>query len=214
MPFRLRWLMPSRGRRSRRSARSTRSHASPDVGDADPGDEAHKSVDHALGPGGNVVVWHGEEGKVVVDTFVQGSYPALKQRLDALSTAPVVYTVNTHWHFDHADNNESFRTAGSKIVAHDNTKRRLSESHDLLGMHFTPAPAGAMPTDTFAQSHQIAFELTGSEEYIDLAYVPPAHTDTDVAVYFSIGTCCTWAIRSSTDNTRSLTPPPAAASTA
>ena len=61
------------------------------------------------GPGGNVVVWHGEEGKVVVDTFVQGSYPALKQRLDALSTAPVVYTVNTHWHFDHADNNESFR---------------------------------------------------------------------------------------------------------
>ena len=139
------------------------------------------------GPGGNVVVWHGEEGKVVVDTFVQGSYPALKQRLDALSTAPVVYTVNTHWHFDHADNNESFRTAGSKIVAHDNTKRRLSESHDLLGMHFTPAPAGAMPTDTFAQSHQIAFELTGSEEYIDLAYVPPAHTDTDVAVYFSIG---------------------------
>ncbi len=139
------------------------------------------------GPGGNVVVWHGEEGKVVVDTFVQGSYPALKQRLDALSTAPVVYTVNTHWHFDHADNNESFRTAGSKIVAHDNTKRRLSESHDLLGMHFTPAPAGAMPTDAFAQSHQIAFELTGSEKYIDLAYVPPAHTDTDVAMYFSIG---------------------------
>ena len=62
----------------------------PDVGDADPGDEAHKSVDHAFGARRDVVVWHGEEGKVVVDTFVQGSYPALKQRLDALSTAPVV----------------------------------------------------------------------------------------------------------------------------
>jgi glyoxylase-like metal-dependent hydrolase (beta-lactamase superfamily II) len=139
------------------------------------------------GPGGNVLVWHGEEGKVVVDTFVQGAFSALKQRLDGLGTAPVVYTVNTHWHFDHADNNESFRQLGSKLVAHDNTRRRLAESHDLLGMRFTPAPPGAMPTETFAQSHQIAFELTGTEEYIDLSYIPPAHTDTDIAVYFSIG---------------------------
>src|SRR5712691_8198617 len=59
------------------------------------------------GPGGNVVVRNGEEGKVVVDTFVQGAFPALKQRLDAIGNAPIVATINTHWHFDHADNNES-----------------------------------------------------------------------------------------------------------
>jgi glyoxylase-like metal-dependent hydrolase (beta-lactamase superfamily II) len=139
------------------------------------------------GPGGNVLVWHGEEGKVVVDTFVQGAFPALKQRLDALGNAPVVAAVNTHWHFDHADNNESFRKLGAKLVAHENTKRRLSEPHDLLGMHFAPAPAAALPTVTFAQTDHIAFELTGTEEYIDLGYVPPAHTDTDIYAYFSIG---------------------------
>jgi len=140
------------------------------------------------GPGGNVVVRNGEEGKVVVDTFVQGAFPALKQRLDAMpGNAPIVATINTHWHFDHADNNESFRSAGSKILAHENTKRRLSQPHDLMGMHFVAAPAAALPTQTFGQSEHLTFELTGTEEYVDLGYIQPAHTDTDIYVYFAIG---------------------------
>lgn len=139
------------------------------------------------GPGGNVVVWNGEEGKVVVDTFVQGAFMGLKQRLDAMGAAPVVAAINTHWHFDHTDNNESFRKAGAQLIAHENTKRRLSEPHDLLGMHFNPAPAAAMPARTFSQTHQVTFELTGTEEYIDLEYILPAHTDTDISVYFAIG---------------------------
>ena len=139
------------------------------------------------GPGGNVVVRNGEEGKVVVDTFVQGAFPALKQRLDTIGNAPIVATINTHWHFDHADNNESFRKTGSKLIAHENTKKRLAQSHDLLGMHFTPVSAAEMPTETFTQSDHITFELTGAEEYIDLGYIPPAHTDTDIYVYFAFG---------------------------
>jgi|RhiMethySRZTD1v2_1073278.scaffolds.fasta_scaffold66052_2 glyoxylase-like metal-dependent hydrolase (beta-lactamase superfamily II) len=140
------------------------------------------------GPGGNVVVRNGEEGKVVVDTFVQGAFAGLKQRLDAMpGGAPIVATINTHWHFDHADNNESFRKTGSKIIAHENTRRRLSQPHDLLGMHFAPAPAAAMPTQTFVQSEHLTFELTGTEEYVDLGYIQPAHTDTDIYVYFAIG---------------------------
>jgi cyclase len=139
------------------------------------------------GPGGNVVVRNGEDGKVVVDTFVEGAFPALKQRLDAIGNAPIVATINTHWHFDHADNNESFRKTGSKLIAHENTKKRLAQSHDLLGMRFTPVSAAAMPTETFTQSDHIAFELAGAEEYIDLGYIQPAHTDTDIYVYFAIG---------------------------
>ena len=139
------------------------------------------------GPGGNVVVRLGEEGKVVVDTFVQGAFAAMKQQLDKLNNAPVVTVVNTHWHFDHTDNNESFRKEGAQIVAHDNTRKRLSEAHDLLGMHFNAAPASAMPTRTFADMTNVVFELTGTEEYIDVVHLPPAHTDSDVYVYFAIG---------------------------
>jgi cyclase len=140
------------------------------------------------GPGGNVLVRNGEEGKVVVDTFVQGAFPGLKQRIDAMDHLPILFAINTSWLFDHTDNNESFREAGAQIVAHENTRRRLSEPHDLLGMHFNPAPAAAMPTQTFTQFHNIEFKGTaGTEEYIDLEYVPRAQTDTDIYVHFVMG---------------------------
>jgi cyclase len=140
------------------------------------------------GPGGNVVVRHGDFDKVVVDTFVQGAFPALKQRLDAMGNAPILYLINTNWLFDHTDNNESFRKAGAEIVAHENTKRRLSEPHDLLGMHFDPAPEAALPTQTFTRFRDVKLEVPpGLEEYIDLGYLPRAHNDTDIYAHFVMG---------------------------
>ena len=133
------------------------------------------------GPGGNVVVLNGPDGKIVVDTFVQGVWPALKQRLDAMGSAPIKLAIDTHWHFDHTDNNESFRNAGAGILAHENTSKRLSESHDLLGMHFNPAPAAARPTDTFTQTRTIQ----ANGERLDLGYIPPAHTDTDIYIHYT-----------------------------
>jgi glyoxylase-like metal-dependent hydrolase (beta-lactamase superfamily II) len=132
------------------------------------------------GPGGNVIVLQGLDGKVVIDTFVQGAFAGLKQRLDAMGSEPILYAIDTHWHFDHADNNESFHNAGATLIAHANTSKRLSEPHDLLGMHFNPAPAAALPAETFAQTHQLKL----NNEYIDLGYFQPAHTDTDIYVQF------------------------------
>ena len=133
------------------------------------------------GPGGNVVVLNGPDGRIVVDTFVQGVWPALQQVLDAMSNAPITLVINTHWHFDHADNNESFRNAGAGILAHENTRRRLSEPHDLLGMHFDSAPVAARPTDTFTETRTM--EANG--ERLDLGYIPPAHTDTDIYIHYT-----------------------------
>src|SRR6266545_4309410 len=56
------------------------------------------------GPGGNVVVLHSSDGLVVVDTFVAPAWPRLDESLKALG-APVKFVINTHWHFDHTDNN-------------------------------------------------------------------------------------------------------------
>lgn len=135
------------------------------------------------GPGGNVAVLNGPDGKVVVDTFILGAFGPLKQRIDAMGSSPILFAVNTHWHFDHADNNESFQQAGATIVAHANTAKRLAEPHDLLGMRFGPAPKAALPTRTFAQSHT----LQAGGEQLNLAYVPPAHTDTDITIHFTRG---------------------------
>jgi glyoxylase-like metal-dependent hydrolase (beta-lactamase superfamily II) len=132
------------------------------------------------GPGGNVVVQHGLDGKVVVDTFVQGAFAGLKQRLDAMGPVPILFAIDTHWHFDHADNNENFHNAGATLIAHANSKKRLSEPHDMLGMHFNPAPSAALPAETFTQTHQLRL----NNEYIELGYFQPAHTDTDIYVQF------------------------------
>src|SRR5467141_2720901 len=70
--------------------------------------ETQKLADNVTmfdGPGGAVVVLNGPDGKFVVDTFVAPAWPRLKQALDGLGNAPVKYVVDTHWHFDHTDNN-------------------------------------------------------------------------------------------------------------
>jgi cyclase len=132
------------------------------------------------GPGGNVVVLNGADGKVVIDTFVQPAWTNLKAALDQMGSQRIATLIDTHWHFDHADNNESFRKAGAAIVAHENTRKRLSESHDLLGAKFPPAPAAALPTQTFAATHK----LDANGDQIMLGHIPPAHTDTDIYIKF------------------------------
>jgi cyclase len=132
------------------------------------------------GPGGNVIVLYGLDGKVVIDTFVQGAFVGLKQRVDAMGPEPILYAIDTHWHFDHTDNNASFRNAGATVIAHQKTGKRLSEPHELLGMHFNRAPAGALPAETFSQTRQLRL----NNEYIELGYFQPAHTDTDIYVQF------------------------------
>jgi cyclase len=143
------------------------------------------------GPGGAVVVLNGPDGKFVVDTFVAPAWPKLKGGLDGLGSAPVKYVIDTHWHFDHTDNNAHLHAEGATILAHENTKKRMSEPHDLpvlyrgadgalAGLHFDPSPAEALPQQTFATSYQ----LRANGEILELQHVAPAHTDSDIYVHF------------------------------
>ncbi|MGA9241183.1 MAG: MBL fold metallo-hydrolase [Silvibacterium sp.] len=143
------------------------------------------------GPGGSVVVLNGPDGKFVVDTFVAPAWPRLKAALDGVSSAPVKYVIDTHWHFDHTDNNARLHAAGATVLAHENTWKRMSEPHDLpvlyrapdgelSGLHFDPSPAEAMPQQTFAAS----YTLQTNRETLTLQHVAPAHTDSDIYVHF------------------------------
>jgi len=143
------------------------------------------------GPGGAVVVLNGPDGKFVVDTFVAPAWPRLKEALDGLGNAPVKYVIDTHWHFDHTDNNAHLHAAGATVLAHENTKKRMSEPHDLpvlyrgadgalAGLHFDASPAEALPQRTFATSYQ----LRANGEILELQHVAPAHTDSDIYVHF------------------------------
>jgi glyoxylase-like metal-dependent hydrolase (beta-lactamase superfamily II) len=137
------------------------------------------------GPGGNVVVLNGPDGKVVVDTFVQGAWEKLKHALDAIGPMPLKAAIDTHWHFDHADNNAAFRAGGAAVIAHENTAKRMAERHEVtaINMVIPASPPEALPTVTFKDRHQL--DVNG--EQITLGYVPPAHTDTDIYIRFAKG---------------------------
>ena len=143
------------------------------------------------GPGGTVIVLNGPDGKFVVDTFVAPAWPKLKKALDSIDNAPVKYAIDTHWHFDHTDNNAHLHAAGATVLAHENTKKRMSEPHDqpvlyrgsdgaLHDLHFDPSPAEALPQQTFAASYR----LQANGETLALQHLAPAHTDTDIYVHF------------------------------
>src|SRR6202522_4797908 len=143
------------------------------------------------GPGGSVVVLNGPDGKFVVDTFVAPAWPRLKEALDGLGNAPVKCVIDTHWHFDHTDNNAPLRAAGAMVLAHENTKKRMAEPHDLpvlyrgpdgalAGLHFDPSPAEAVPQQTL----RTTYKVQAHRESLVLQHVPPAHTDSDIYVHF------------------------------
>ena len=118
------------------------------------------------GPGGAVAVLNGPDGKFVVDTFVAPAWPRLKEALEALGNAPVQYVIDTHWHFDHTDNNAHLHAAGAvQVLAFTKTLmasackpsrmifRSCIEDQTARvspGLHFDPSiPAEALPQQTF-----------------------------------------------------------------
>ncbi len=130
------------------------------------------------GAGGNVILIQGKSGKVLVDGFVKTAWTNLKKTLDAADSTRIRILIDTHWHFDHADNNGNARAEGAMVIASEKTRARLTQTHDVLGMHFAAEPASALPNKTFPTALQVPVD--GDE--LSLSLVPPAHTDTDTFV--------------------------------
>jgi len=73
-----------------------------------------------IGSGGNIAVLDGQDGKVLVDAGLAGSRPQIGEALARMTSRPVKYLINTHWHFDHTD--------GTPVGA----KPQLIEFRDML----------------------------------------------------------------------------------
>lgn len=130
------------------------------------------------GSGGNIILVHGKGGNLLVDAGIDVSREKILAKVDG----PLEYLINTHWHFDHASGNEWVHAAGAKIIAHENTKKRLSQRITVEDWNYTfpPSPAGALPGKVFTKEHTVDFH----GQQIHLKYYGPAHTDSDISVFF------------------------------
>jgi cyclase len=145
-----------------------------------------------VGAGGNTTVHVGDDGVLVVDTKLPAASQVLLDAIRQISSKPIRYVVNTHWHGDHVGGNEVIAKAGSTIaggnvsgaiadagegaavIAHENVLTRMSGQDE-------PPPFEAWPTTTlFMPQKDIFF----NGEPIEILHQPAAHTDGDSIVFF------------------------------
>jgi glyoxylase-like metal-dependent hydrolase (beta-lactamase superfamily II) len=136
-----------------------------------------------MGSGGNITVLSSPAGKLLVDAGITVSRPALEPAFNRISTHPIKYVINTHWHFDHADGNEWIHDLGATIIGHENTLEHLSNTMLIADWDhtFEPVPPGARPTVIVRTHDNLKF---GGETIAVKYYGFAAHTDGDLYVYF------------------------------
>lgn len=135
------------------------------------------------GCGGNVTLFNSPEGVLLVDGGVQSRSAHLLQAVRKITGTSRVHTLfNSHWHADQTGCNGRLGAAGTRIIAHENTRLWLTTDVESRWEQrvYPPLPKIAHPTQTFYTTGSLQF---GGEQ-IDYGYLPQAHTDGDLYVYF------------------------------
>jgi cyclase len=149
-----------------------------------------------VGAGGNITVQVGKDGVLLVDTEYAQLSDKILAAIRKLSSEPLHYIINTHYHADHTSGNENLRKAGSTIaggnvagdlgaeasegaaiIAHNNVLQRLS----MPNGNQPAAPQGGWPTSTFLSDKK---KLWFNGEGIEVIHPEHAHTDGDGIVLF------------------------------
>jgi cyclase len=135
------------------------------------------------GAGGNIGLSVGEDAAFLVDDQFAPLTPKIVAAVAAITSKPIRFVLNTHWHGDHTGGNENIGKTGALIVAHNNVRKRMSvEQFNAIFNRRTPAsPAGALPVVTFNDS--VSFHINGDE--LVAFHIPPAHTDGDAVIHFT-----------------------------
>ena len=135
------------------------------------------------GGGGNVGVFAGPDGVLLVDSLFEPLAGRLVDAVRQVSDGDIRFLINTHVHPDHIGGNEPLARRDVLIFAHDNLRVRALERlrTPRRGGRFSRQPAaGARPVVTFDSA--VSFHFNGEDVRAFLA--PAAHTDGDAFVHF------------------------------
>jgi len=137
-----------------------------------------------MGQGGNITVAVGSDGIIMVDTQFAQLSDKIKAAIKAISSQPIKYIVNTHFHGDHTGGNENFQKDGAVVLAQDNIRVRLAAgtTNGTTGVKVPPVAPGALPKETYVGG-TMTIEVGGRKAM--LIHINNAHTDGDTLVYFA-----------------------------
>jgi glyoxylase-like metal-dependent hydrolase (beta-lactamase superfamily II) len=134
------------------------------------------------GAGCNVVVDSPDEAVVIDGGSKERSVELSSLLRNELSVSRVHTLFNTCWHPDRTGLNEALGAAGTRIIAHENTRLWLGRdvTRPWDEQTIRRLPPAALPSDTFYDSRIV--QVGGRE--LCCGYLLQAHTDGDIYVHF------------------------------
>ncbi len=134
------------------------------------------------GQGGNIGLAIDDNYTLLIDDQFAPLSGAIQAEIAKLTGKPIMYLLNTHFHYDHTDGNESFGKSVDVIVAHENVRKKLEKGTIIqpFGKIMEPYPESALPALTYSEK----LSIHQSNESIELLHFSNAHTDGDTAVHF------------------------------
>ena len=126
----------------------------------------------------------GDNGVAVIDTQVnQMMARRLYNAIRTITDKPILYAINTHYHWDHTNGNVIFRQAGATVVAREMTKhfmlnRAPRQEAFLRSRGFTLGDPPFLPQQTFTQET----ELDLGNQPLHLVHLGKAETDDATAI--------------------------------
>ena len=135
------------------------------------------------GSGGNIGVYAGSSGLLMVDAGIAVSRQKIEAALQKIEPGKIRYLINTHWHWDHTDGNGWAHSDGATIIATPKTAEHLGQTIRVVewGHTFTPVEAGARPTELVTSQEKI---MPFDGETVRIRTYVDSHTDGDLSVYF------------------------------
>jgi cyclase len=135
------------------------------------------------GAGANVVAAGGSDGALLIDGGREERSGELLKLVTRETSSHRVHTlINTHWHPEQTGSNVRLGKSGTKIIAHENTKLWLGRRIVVAWRDgsYGPLPPNARPSVTTYTSATVPL----GDEQVDYGYLPQAHTDGDLYVFF------------------------------
>jgi glyoxylase-like metal-dependent hydrolase (beta-lactamase superfamily II) len=134
------------------------------------------------GAGGNITIAVGSDGIIMVDTEFAPLHDKIKAKIASISPLPIKFVIDTHFHGDHTGGNEAFAKDGAIIMAHENVAKHMaSPPPGANGQPGTPAPKGALPTQSYSGQ---GTEVKVAGQTAELVHFENAHTDGDSFVFW------------------------------
>jgi glyoxylase-like metal-dependent hydrolase (beta-lactamase superfamily II) len=118
---------------------------------------------------GNTTALITSEGVVLVDDKFEIDHENIMAQLRKVTSQPVKYVINTHYHGDHSGGNAKLQALGAQVVTSEAARARMV--------------GGKMPgLPNITTEHQLRLYVGGKR--IEVHYFGRAHTDGDIVVLF------------------------------